>query len=338
MAGPSPKITEETTPAATPEYDVAISFLAQDQPLAQALADQLEASGLSVFFFPRKQEELAGTNGMESMRAPFLSARVNVVLFKAPWSETPWTRVEDAAIRDRCLQGGWAALMFVTLDKASKRPKWLPDSHIRFAFEDYGIEQLIGAIKHRVQEQGGVISALDAKAAARSVQREAQFLALRESLMESQQWIQDTVHPMVRDTLTEIAKIAKEADGDGLRITVASDNWSCVFRFAHISMLVSWRQAYANRLSDERGQCHLSVEEYSGPVVLPIERRYAYSEPRLLKEHRFRVDVSRDCSPIWIERGKTEQILPPHLADRIMRLFFDLVSRANRGEVKRADL
>jgi hypothetical protein len=62
-----------------PKYDVAISFLAADEPTARALADQLGSSGLSVFFFPRNQEELAGTDGMESMREPFLSARVAVV-------------------------------------------------------------------------------------------------------------------------------------------------------------------------------------------------------------------------------------------------------------------
>src|SRR5262245_50622198 len=35
--------------------------------------------GLQVFFYPHKQEELIETNGIESMRAAFLSARVNVV-------------------------------------------------------------------------------------------------------------------------------------------------------------------------------------------------------------------------------------------------------------------
>jgi hypothetical protein len=52
------------------ECDVAISFLMQDVGLASAINDKL-SEGLKVFFFPRKQEELAGTNGMESMRKPF---------------------------------------------------------------------------------------------------------------------------------------------------------------------------------------------------------------------------------------------------------------------------
>jgi hypothetical protein len=83
-------------------FDVAISFLARDERIAAELHSKL-ANGLNVFFFPRNQEELAGSNGLESMREPFLNARVVVVLFRAPWGETPWTRVEQTAITDRAL-------------------------------------------------------------------------------------------------------------------------------------------------------------------------------------------------------------------------------------------
>jgi hypothetical protein len=40
-------------------YDVAISFLAQDEPTAAELHSQL-SDGLNIFFFPRNQEEPAG--------------------------------------------------------------------------------------------------------------------------------------------------------------------------------------------------------------------------------------------------------------------------------------
>ena len=87
-----------------PKYDGAISFLARNVVTAQAIYDRLEASGLKIFFFPRNQEELAGTNGLESMREPFFDARIAVILFTAQWGETPWTRVEATAIQERCLQ------------------------------------------------------------------------------------------------------------------------------------------------------------------------------------------------------------------------------------------
>ena len=53
--------------------------------------------GLRVFFYPRHQEETAGTDGLESMRRPFLDCRVMVVLYREggekrrgpAWKRTP---------------------------------------------------------------------------------------------------------------------------------------------------------------------------------------------------------------------------------------------------------
>ena len=44
--------------AVEPAYDVAISFLVADEAIAAAVRDGL--SGLNVFFYPHKQEELIG--------------------------------------------------------------------------------------------------------------------------------------------------------------------------------------------------------------------------------------------------------------------------------------
>src|SRR5215469_4940287 len=138
-----------------PKYDVAISFLSKDEPTASAIYQKL-TEGLSVFFFPRNQEELAGTDGLESMRKPFFDdSRVMVVLYQEPWGKTPWTRVEETAIKEACLQHGWERLFFMVLNQKDKIPVWLPTNHVRFNYADYGLEQAVGAIKARVQENGG---------------------------------------------------------------------------------------------------------------------------------------------------------------------------------------
>lgn len=121
-------------PIDDPQYDVAISFLSRDQSTAEAIHDKL-AEGLRVFFYPRKQEQLAGTDGLESMRKPFFDdSRVVVVLYREPWGKTPWTQVEETAIKEGCLQRGWRRLLFVVLDKQSALPVWLPETHIRLDY------------------------------------------------------------------------------------------------------------------------------------------------------------------------------------------------------------
>jgi hypothetical protein len=51
----------------------------------------------------------------------------------------------------------------------------LPHTHIRFKLKDYGVDEAVGAVKLRVQEQGGTIEQPDALARAKRVQQEAEF-------------------------------------------------------------------------------------------------------------------------------------------------------------------
>jgi hypothetical protein len=315
--------------------DVAISFLVRDERTAAAVAEQLEGAGLNVFFFPHKQEELAGTNGMETMRKPFLAARVNVVLFRKTWGDTPWTRVEDAAVSERCFKGGWSSLMFVELEKAAL-PKWLPSTHVRFNFPDYGIDQLVGAIKARVQEQGGTIKPVDALAKAKAVRIEADYLADRDRLMRDGAWI-GGVHDSIRRTLAETGVLAKRLrDDHGLDVAYGTQDRVGILRTGFVSVGIGWKQPIFNYVGDyDRDECYLRVAEFSGLLALPGENMWYPEQPRLQKEWKFKVDVARDRGLVWRLAGKDGQIIPAsELADRIVQIFLDLVSRANRGKVE----
>ena len=120
-----PKAAKKPESLAVHGHDVAISFLVADQNIASTIKSKLK--GLVVFFYPHNQEELIGTNGLESMRAPFVWARVNVILYRSRYGNTPWTGVELAAIQDSCLKTGYRSLVFVQLDKKDTKPDWLPD-------------------------------------------------------------------------------------------------------------------------------------------------------------------------------------------------------------------
>jgi hypothetical protein len=294
---------------ATGEYDVAISFLAEDQPIAQALAEQLEASTLKVFFFPHNQKELAGTNGMESMRAPFLGARVNVVLFKQPWGETPWTRVEDAAISERCFKGGWSSLMFVQLDKASKLPEWLPPMHVRFAMKDYGIDQLVGAIKLRVQEQGGTFSEESVAQRGQRLMRAAEFAEEAERFRLKGGVA--AANAAVASLLDGLAQHAKElTEGSRLTFSVETDSAEHVVISPNAVLAVCWRQTYVNSLSDSE----LAVGFYD-----KFPRFYGtvhLEDARKLESAKFDFKLVGPSRPAWVS-DKTE-VAPDDMAKHLM--------------------
>jgi hypothetical protein len=331
------KATVNQKPAPELVHDVAISFLVADEKIASAIKARL--AGLNVFFYPHNQEELIGTNGLESMRAPFLSARVNVVLYRERYGKTPWTGVELAAIQDSCLKTGFRSLLFVQLEKKDRKPEWLPDTHIRFVLGDFTIDQLVGAIKAKVQERGGIIHLPDAMSEAERVKREAQYIADRDAMMRDRAWIEGTVHRSLRETFKKVEKLVAQANKDyGFTIVCrANDYQSCIMRSGFVSLGCGWQQPIFNNVGSDpvHGDCYLRVAEFSGALLQPGEMNWM--KPRQLKERRIKVGVTENRELVWLD-GKEQQIEPDRLADHIVMILMDLISRVNQGKVESPSL
>ena len=316
-----------------PQYDVAISFLSRDENTAAALYGRL-SDGLSVFFYPRKQEKLAGTDGLETMRTPFLDdSRVVVVLYREPWGRTPWTGVEQIAIQESCLNQGWHRLFFIVLDKTSAVPIWLPQNHVRFNYEEFGLEQAIGAIKARVQECGGRIEPMTALRRAALYEEEVHYIQDRKQIGSFQGMA--TAREKVTEVFAEIKRLCSEINAHGgSQITVGANAGCCVLRNSAVSLVVGWRQSYTNSTDG----CGLKVAEFNAQVPLPDTREYSMTEPTKLNETTFKPDLSRAREYGWNEEGKPDQFLSSiALADRCVIEFLDLAARADRGEIAPPD-
>ena len=99
-------------------YDVAISFLSRDEPLAVKLHNELREY-LQVFVYSKRQEELAGTDGLESFRKTFLSdSKLVVVLYRNGWGKTRWTAIEENCDQGASLQ---RRLGFIAICDARRR-------------------------------------------------------------------------------------------------------------------------------------------------------------------------------------------------------------------------
>jgi hypothetical protein len=314
-------------PTMPPKYDVAISFLSADEATAAALHSSLSV-GLEVFFYPRRQEELAGTNGLESMRAPFLSeSRIVVVLYRDPWGKTPWTRVEQSAIQDGCLKCGWQRLFFVMLDRASEPPLWLPNAHVRFNYADFGLEQAVGAIKARVQELGGTIAPLTALKRAELSKQETQYLKEKEQLRSPVG--REMVGQKATELFSAIESLCAEINASkNATIQVASDPRNCHLRNNRVSLFVT--------LADPYSESCLVVREFNNRLAFRGEHLfYPDGEPKRLSEKRFLPEMNRARECGWVEDGQPSRFLSSEsLADNIVGQFIDLAARADRGEFK----
>jgi hypothetical protein len=326
-------MSAETPVEAGPKYDVAISFLSSDEPIARELYEGLE--GLETFFYPRRQEEMAGTDGLETMRRPFLDCRVMVVLYREGWGETPWTGVEAQAIKEHCHKTQYRGLMFVQLEKPA-RPQWVPETHIYFNMLDFGMEQLIGAVKLRALEIGSRIAPLDPIARGVRARAEADYQAERLRLMRDLQWIKGNVEPAIRTLVETIKERAGELnDKAGYEIDVATYRGTvCALRQGPVSVVVEWRQPYANSLFDDMGFCGLSVKEFAGRVLLPSEQRIRIVDPRLIVEHTFKPDISRSRKFVLKVPESDTLVALGDMPNRIFPIFFNLIERDARGEIE----
>jgi hypothetical protein len=324
-------------PIDKPKYDVAISFLSKDSHTAAALYDKL-GEGLNVFFFPGKQEDLAGTDGLKSMREPFYdNSRVNVVLYSDGWGKTPWTRVEETAIKDGCLAFGWRRLFFLVLDQSIALPVWLPDTHVRFNFAEYGLEQAVGAIKARVQENGGKSVPLTPAKRAEMLLAEEQYLQDK-ARMNSQEGLNKIV-TAVRRLFDEIERQCNDLNSSQRAVircesvfSERSATQTCVITNDAVTVTVVWNQPYTNTLEGTG----LVVREFKDRLILPSEtNRYYIDQPRKDRETLYLPDLSLAREYGWKQEENTEFFSSEALAEKCVISLLDLSSRAMKDRRQR---
>jgi len=321
------------------KYDVAISFLIQDLAVAQTLYDKL-SEGLEVFFFPHNQEELAGTDGLESMREPFLNqSRINVVLYRERWGNTQWTGVEAAAIKDSCLENSFENIFLFVVEPTKLLPKWLPYTHVRFNYADFTLEEAVGAIKLRVQERGGHYTPLTPARRAQILKAEDDYRSDK-SRMNSEEGI-SAITNKVRELFQEIEKQCDEINGLGhLRIRYETTfqernaHQSCILTDDWVGMIVLWHQQWSNTL-DKSG---LVVREFNSRLLFNSElgRLMQMSQPERISETKYEPELSRSREYGWKKAGQSNEFITSSaLAENCVIQFMDLVERNNSGKVRR---
>jgi hypothetical protein len=151
-------------------YDVAFSFVKEDEGLATQINDRLQGR-YRTFLYPKEQEKLAGTDGEETFNAVFgQQARLVVVLLRAEWGSTPWTRIEQIAIKNRAYDKGYDFATFIVTVPGTLIPEWLPKTRIWYDLQRFGLDGAAAVIAARIQERGG--DAVEETLAARTARLE----------------------------------------------------------------------------------------------------------------------------------------------------------------------
>lgn len=276
------------------KYDIAFSFIAEDESIATELNDLLQ-DRLNTFLYSKKQEELAGTDGEEKFNIVFSEqARMVVVLYRDGWGETPWTRIEETAIRNRAFDEGYEFVTFVPLEEKSTTPRWLPKNQIWVGLKRWGSTGAASVIEARVQELGGSPSEESISDRAKRLERSLQFKEKREKFYSS--------HEGVQVSNSEFEKLGNELETLLETIKTSTENISYFLKRANCQMVIlgphgglsiNWIKHYANSLTDSK----LDVILYRDHPLFPGVT--LWEEPRKIASLKFIIDLLTPDMPGW---------------------------------------
>jgi hypothetical protein len=247
------------------EYDVAFSFNALDEGVATQLNDLLSPR-LKTFIYSERQREIAGTDGQESFSKVYgKTSRLVVVLFRPEWGETPWTRIERDAIKNRSLNDGWDFTTFVPTVERPQMPPWLPQTRLYVGLQRWGMEAAAAAIEARATERGSSPREETVAERADRFARAAKFKQTQEQFQASDTGVKAALQAY-EDLSLAVEKHATAIAAAGVKIEVKrSQEYRILTGLSPCNAVCSFRPFYANVLKD----VHLNVDVYKGFPDLP---------------------------------------------------------------------
>jgi len=283
------------------KYDVAFSFLAQDEDLALQICNLIE-DRVRVFLYSEKQEELAGRDGEEVFNRVFgTEARIVFVLYRRGWGESPWTRIEETAIRNRAYNEGYDFVLFAPLDE-NPIPKWLPKTRIWVGIDRWGIEGAASIIEAKVQEAGGFPREETVQNRVDRLNREIEAEKKKKGFLDSF----DGVNAAKEELKTLFSELDRVITGgtkteESVNLTIEKGAGRCAVCGDGFSIFFDWSAAYNN--SVQSSALYLSLWE----GFVSISGGNPFERPTLLKKIELQFDLSNSGIPIWKERRDSEK-------------------------------
>jgi hypothetical protein len=305
------------------KYDVAFSFTAADESIAQEISDGL-AGQCRTFVYSEHQKELAGTDGQERFSRIFAQqSHLVVILYRSTWGTTKWTRIEQDAIKARYWDHGWDFTTFIAMEDKIDPPPWLPKQRLYYGLKRFGVRGAVPVIIARLQEQGITVGEESLEQRLARLQRQRDFGNKRIRFISSEIGVQAAKHAVRRlwDDLRQ------RVEGMDKRLEFSINprvhlNETIVIGPPNLGMWVRWMPEYANTLEGSV----LKVSIWRG--YPPANGTFHHQDPTQLDSREYRFDLVAPDRECWTTSGReTSEINPQDLADQLLKWLADEVSR-----------
>jgi len=301
-------------------YDLAISFVAADEALATKLADQFEGR-LRVFLYSRRQEQLGGTDGEKTFNDVFgKQSRLVVVLYRAGWGETPWTRIEETAIRNRAFDEGYGFVLFIPLDDKPTVPKWLPKSQLWVGLGRWGLTGAASVIDARFQELGGTPVQESIEHRAARLEKAVNFENFRKKYLSSDDGVRKAAAAfelLTSEVERRLPALKESAPSLGIEMKRTQNVF--VLLGSGPALRVNWRARFCNTLSESEMEVSLWRGHPPFPGIMYYERQHPIATKTLLP------DVLESEDACWTVQGERQQgpLVPEAAAEFVLNWWLE---------------
>jgi hypothetical protein len=304
------------------EYDVAFSFLAQDESVATELNDAL-SERVKTFLFSKQQEQLAGTDGEKTFNAVFdEKSRFVVILYRDAWGTTPWTRIEKTAIRNHGYDEGYDFALLVPMDKPPTTPEWFPKNRLWLGLERYGVAGAAAVIEARIQELGGTPhqESLEERAARQA--RAVEFKTEREAALNSYAGVEAFgrgIESLSAAIKSGVARINAGRTDHKLEFRgTPQSRGPCFVLGLERGLEVGGRTFYANTLKDD----YLNVTLWRG--VPPMPGITFFEDPVRHLATKYELDYLPSKNYVWKQQtDRNRSFSSESLAEEILKWHLD---------------
>jgi len=268
------------------KYDVAFSLLAKDEPLAREINDLL-SDRYRTFLYSERQKEIAGADGELKFKQVFAEeARQVVVLYRDGWGKTPWTRMEEEAIRGRAYEEGYDFVKFVPLDEVQSVPKYVPKVQLWINALRFGAKGAVAVIEARLEELGASTRTETAVERAMRLSRTLDFKRRREEFPRTERAVDEankSFSEVAAHLGRELSKI--QSAEVPLRLELKQQRSKAAVVGLKYGLLLRWVYHYRNSLDN----AYLAIEIWDGHP--PLDGMNFWEEPKQIQSERFKFEL-----------------------------------------------
>lgn len=301
------------------KYDVAFSLLAQDEGLANEI-NELLSDRYQTFLYSERQKEIAGTDGEIKFKTVFAEeARFIVVLYRDGWGATPWTRMEEEAIRGRAYEDGYDFVKFIPLDEKQTVPKYLPKTHLWINALRFGAKSAASVIEARLSELGVQTRVESAVDRAARLHRSMEFEGKRKSFASSMGGVNasnESFNGIEKSLRTKIEEI--EAAGIALKFEMKRHQRTIVVSGLKKCLNIQWHYSFANSLDG----AHLDIELWDGHPPYP-GLYFPWDQPHKLRTHKFTFQLLHSGVGGWVNQREDSNYDAAGIADFALHFYMD---------------